>query len=161
MAKTNKHNLYTGRSGQLAVMAVLLQRGYNVAIPEVDVGDDIFVVRDADGKLTRVQVKASMARGRTRYSGNFHIPLAQLREAHDPDLVFVFAIHYEGYWREFVVIESRELYGLRVSLGIGRLDQGGTRLSLRLSFGPTDVTCGGVNLQPYRNNWDRWPPIDH
>ncbi len=28
-------------------MAELLLRGWNVAIPEVDVGDDIFVVRDA------------------------------------------------------------------------------------------------------------------
>ena len=35
---------YTGRAGHLAVMAELLIRGWNTAIPEVDVGDDIFVV---------------------------------------------------------------------------------------------------------------------
>jgi hypothetical protein len=33
--------LYNGRAGQLAVMAELLLRGWNVAIPEVDVGDDV------------------------------------------------------------------------------------------------------------------------
>lgn len=31
----------------MAVMAEFLVRGYNVAIPEVDIGDDIFVVRDS------------------------------------------------------------------------------------------------------------------
>lgn len=47
----SRRDLYVGRAGQLAVMAELLLRGYNVAIPEVDVGDDVFVVRDRDGDL--------------------------------------------------------------------------------------------------------------
>lgn len=59
---SNRHNLYIGRSGQLAVMAEFLMRGYNVAIPEVDVGEDLFVVRDADGELSRIQVKCSIAK---------------------------------------------------------------------------------------------------
>jgi hypothetical protein len=37
--KPNLKRLDTGRSGHLAVMAELLARGCNVAIPEVDVGD--------------------------------------------------------------------------------------------------------------------------
>ena len=47
---SKRTNLYTGRAGQLAVMAELLLRGWNTAIPEVDVGDDIFVVRDIGWK---------------------------------------------------------------------------------------------------------------
>lgn len=43
-------NLYTGRAGQMAVMAEFLIRGYNVAVPEVDVGDDILVVKDRSGE---------------------------------------------------------------------------------------------------------------
>jgi hypothetical protein len=39
----SRQHLYTGKSGQLAVMAELVSRGYNVAVPEVDAGDDIFV----------------------------------------------------------------------------------------------------------------------
>jgi len=31
---------YVGKAGQLAAMAEFLLRGYNVAMPEVDVGDD-------------------------------------------------------------------------------------------------------------------------
>ena len=34
---------YVGKAGQLAVMAEYLMRGYNVAMPEVDEGDDVFV----------------------------------------------------------------------------------------------------------------------
>jgi hypothetical protein len=33
---------YVGKAGQLAVMGEFLLRGYNVAMPEVDVGDEIF-----------------------------------------------------------------------------------------------------------------------
>lgn len=40
-------------------MAELLLRGWNAATPEVDTGDDIFVVHDADGQLIRVQVKTA------------------------------------------------------------------------------------------------------
>lgn len=43
-------------------MAELVSRGYNVAVPEVDIGDDIFVVRDRDGQLSRVQVKTANAK---------------------------------------------------------------------------------------------------
>ena len=54
---------HVGKSGQLAVMSELLLRGYNVAMPEVDVGDDVFVVRDEEESVTRVQVKSANATG--------------------------------------------------------------------------------------------------
>ena len=38
--------------------------GWNVAIPEVDIGDDIFVVQDDNGTLRRVQVKTSTSTDR-------------------------------------------------------------------------------------------------
>jgi hypothetical protein len=40
-------------------MSEFLLRGWNVAIPEVDEGDDIFVVRHETSRLMRIQVKAS------------------------------------------------------------------------------------------------------
>jgi hypothetical protein len=53
-----KHRLlYQGASGQMAVMSEFLFRLINVAVPEVDVGDDVFVVREKDEAVTRVQVK--------------------------------------------------------------------------------------------------------
>jgi hypothetical protein len=46
---TKKFNLYIGKAGHLAVMSEFLMLGWNVAIPEVDTGEDIFVVQDDDG----------------------------------------------------------------------------------------------------------------
>jgi hypothetical protein len=40
-----------GKAGQLAVMAEFALRGYNVAMPEIDIGDDIFAVNDDNGNL--------------------------------------------------------------------------------------------------------------
>jgi hypothetical protein len=37
---------YFGAAGQLAAMSKFLIRGYNVAIPQVDVGEDVLVVDD-------------------------------------------------------------------------------------------------------------------
>src|SRR5687768_8786775 len=50
-------SLYKGASGQMAVLSEFLYRLMNVAVPEVDVGDDIFVVKEQDEAVTRVQVK--------------------------------------------------------------------------------------------------------
>jgi len=160
MAKTKKHNLYTGRSGQLAVMSIFLNWGFNAAIPEVDVGEDIFVVRDADGDLSRIQVKSAIGQGTNRRYAHYGVPLAQLQKPHQPGLFYVFAIHYDDLWRDFVVIGRQDLDGLRVNQGIGWLNQHNT-LMLRLSFGPADVICQGHNLQPHRNAWHHWPVIQH
>ena len=90
---SHKYNLYLGKAGQQAVMSEFLVRGWNVATPEVDIGDDIFVVEDAQGIFRRVQVKASQATERTNgYSVRFSIPLSQLRKPILPELYFVLAI---------------------------------------------------------------------
>ena len=80
-------NMYKGRSGQLAVMAELLARCYNVAIPEVDRGDDIFVVEDGSDNIWRIQVKTAFAEGTGAiFSAQFNIPLSQLRKADEAEL---------------------------------------------------------------------------
>ena len=43
-------------------MAEFLWRGWNVAIPEVDIGDDLFVVQDEEAHLYRIQVRQLPAR---------------------------------------------------------------------------------------------------
>ena len=40
-------------------MAELALLGYNVSLPEVDKGDDVFVVNDDTGQLWRLQVKGA------------------------------------------------------------------------------------------------------
>ncbi len=40
-------------------MSELLLRGWNVAVPVVDVGDDVFVIDDNDKTTYRLQVKSA------------------------------------------------------------------------------------------------------
>ena len=57
---SQRSNLYLGRAGEFVVMSHFLMRGWNVAVPEVDIGDDIFVIEDAKGISLRIQVKRQM-----------------------------------------------------------------------------------------------------
>jgi hypothetical protein len=156
---TQMQALYTGRSGHLVVVAEFLRRGYNAAIPEVDRGDDIFVVEDASGRLSRVQVKAALGRGKGRHYAQYQLSVAQLRRQHTPELHYVFAICYDALWRDFLVISREDLYVKQNLHGLGTVKA--DSLYLRLSFGPGDVLCKGIDLQPFRCNWSNWPEIQH
>jgi hypothetical protein len=57
---------YTECSGQNAVKAELLHRMCNVAVPEVDVGEDVLAFRDGDANISRIQVKTANAKRRRR-----------------------------------------------------------------------------------------------
>lgn len=153
-------NLYTGRAGHLAVMAELLLRGWNTAIPEVDVGDDIFVVHDRNGDLRRVQVKTAVAKSHKHgYSAQFNLPLLQLQKQMIPDVTYVFAIRFQDCWDNFVVIDRQTLENYRED-GMGSENRG--RLVLRLRSEAASITCNGYSLSQYRNDWDTsFPVIEH
>jgi hypothetical protein len=158
MAKEEHARLYFGRSGQLAVMSELLYRRRNTAIPEVDVGDDVFVVRDEEDKVTRVQVKAANANPQHGgYFAQFNVPLLQLKNPKPPLFVYIFPVRWEGRWADFIIIHRSTLNRLRVKHKIGSLSQG--NLVLRLAFTATDVWNKSVSFQPFRNAWDPWPPL--
>lgn len=52
---------FTGRSAQLAAMVELLRLRCNAAIPEVDLGTDLFAFKDDREEVVRIQVKACTA----------------------------------------------------------------------------------------------------
>ena len=121
-------HLYVGRAGQLAVMAEFLLRGYNVAIPEVDVGDDIFVVRDRTQGYSRVQVKTALAIAtRVGYSARYTVKLDQLVTLSTPDIWYVFANRLENRWQSFVVISRSPLAALTRKSRPGQSPSPGTR----------------------------------
>src|SRR5438105_464257 len=108
---------YTGRSGQMAVMAELLDVGCNVAIPEVDVGRDLFAFQDEEEGVTHILVKtagkAKLLAEEGSYSAQIDLPLDQLINT-DSGLYYVFAIRLRGKWMVFIVIERDRLNALRV-----------------------------------------------
>lgn len=154
-----RRDLFTGRSGQLAVMAEFLIREMNVAIPEVDVGDDIVVVRDDHDLITRVQVKTANARAHRKsddFAARFRLSVQQLQ--YGPELlVYAFVVRHVERWQEFVIVPRAVLWRLRTEHSIGSEDGSGGLL-LELTFTPESVLLGRINLQPFRSRFLPWPP---
>ena len=116
---SQKFNLFVGKAGQLHVMSEFLMRGWNVAMPEVDTGDDIFVVEDENDTFYRVQVKTAQAIPRKNgVSVQFSIPLKQLKEA-DKNIYFVFAIRRNNNWGNLILISQNRLYEFYKDNNIG------------------------------------------
>lgn len=154
-----KMNLYIGRAGQMAVMAEFLARGYNVAVPEVDIGDDIFVVKDQSGDYSRVQVKAAVTTPTaTGYSAKYAIKLAQIQFPSSPETWFIFANRFQERWHSFFVISRPALDALYTQRPFGSLTQKGI-LSLYLSYTASSVICSTQDFSHYLNNWDAWPYV--
>ncbi len=59
MFKGSRNHLYTGKAGKLAAMSEFLLCDYNVAMPMVDEGSDVLLLRDQDGETRRAQVKTA------------------------------------------------------------------------------------------------------
>ena len=157
---SKKTNLYVGKAGQFAAMSEFLMRGWNVAVPEVDIGDDIFVVRDENGEFVRVQVKTATSQTRSEnFSAQFSIPLTQLDRTFVPELVYCFLIRHNNQWLSPLLInrsDLREKYQVN-SLGTATVD----KLLLYFSFKKGEITCSNVDLTMYANNFLLFPNITH
>lgn len=103
-----------GRAGEYYVMSELLLRGWNVAIPVVDVGDDAFIIDDRDKSSRRVQVKtANVSRDKKgSLQAQYSLSRAQLRSIQPTELYYVLLVRIEPRWR-FLVIPRAELSALR------------------------------------------------
>lgn len=141
-------------------MAEFLWRGWNVALPEVDVGDDVLVVEDATGVFSRIQVKTATAKAHPGgYSAQFSVPLRQLDAPRIPDLIYVFAVRGRSGWEPFVIIGRRDLRRERQVYGAGSVS--GENLILRFTSNGSNLECSRRDFLKYRNDWSRWPVLTH
>jgi hypothetical protein len=155
-----RNNLYVGRAGQMVVMAEFLWRGWNVAIPEVDVGEDIFVVEDQTGELSRVQVKTATAQSRGEgYTAQFTLSFQQLRTTRVPDLIYVFAIREGSRWEPFIIMDRDTLNTEQQVYRIGSVS--GESVTFRLVWDNSKLRCGHRDFGQYRDGWSRWRIIKH
>lgn len=152
---------HLGRAGQFATMAELLARGWNVSVPEVDVGDDVFVARDDATELTRVQVKTASPSPRDEgFVVTFKLSADQVRRAGNVPLVFVFAVPIEARW-EFLVMPQRELLELRGRYLASQRPRGPGRAAtphavtwmFELTLRPGQIEGWGESLSRWRNDW--------
>lgn len=157
---SKKKNLYLGKAGQFVVMSEFLVKGWNMAIPEVDIGDDIFVVKDQNGDFSRIQVKtATGQKKKYGFSAQFNIPLLQLEKVFTPDLTYVLTVRFDGKWGCFLVVKRDTPLEEYQLFNIGSTQ--GTQLILYVKFDGKGVSCGNRNWTRFYNNFDDWEEIDH
>lgn len=157
---SRRKNLYLGKAGQFVVMSEFLAKGWNVAIPEVDIGDDIFVVKDQNGDFSRIQVKTATGQKKNYgFSAQFNVPISQLEKVFTPDLTYVFTVRFEGKWGHFLVVKRDKLLEEYQLHGLGATQ--GNQLILYVRFDKKGVSCSKRDWSKFFNNFDDWEDIDH
>jgi len=149
---------YISKAGHLAVMAEFALRGYNVAIPEIDKGDDVFVVDDRNRRLWRLQVKTATEQ-RHEGSGIYQVVVHEKQMITPPadgceDYWFVFAIRRDAFW-QFIVISRAQLHTYAI--------ENGSLHGGRRTFSVTFNTQGQLNgiWRIHLDDWSAWPRINH
>jgi hypothetical protein len=155
-----------GRAGEYFAMSELLLRGWNVAIPVVDVGDDAFVINDHAKLTRRVQVKtSSVSSVRNGRRGTFSLSRKQLQAARPIELFYALMTRFEGRWA-FLVIPRVDLLAIRNAYvesssqrpltgrpPLGDEEAKTDSLRLDLDFEGDAVAGWGVSLGKYLNCW--------
>lgn len=155
----SNYHLYLGKAGHLTVMSEFLIRGWNVAIPEVDIGDDIFVVHDKNGDLRRVQVKTATANEKDNsYSGQFNIPLNQLQNISGTKLIYVFLVRKKDSWTKPVIISQNDLFDFYQAMKIVSNSKG--LLNIYFSYSQNQVKWRGMDLSKYLSDFTHFPIIE-
>ena len=131
MADTHR----TGTAGQLAVAAILARRGYNVAIPMIDVGEDLLIRNDKTGKIWSIQVKTAKPRKPTRKHQRFQFGLRKDQLKDGPShlwYVLVWPSKEPSGWGYFV-IRRKTLMKFHRHRGAGSFNKKTGNITLNLS----------------------------
>ncbi len=157
---TKKFNQYLGKAGQLKIMSEFLLLGWNVAIPEVDIGDDIFVVQDDNGTLRRIQVKTSNSTLRSdSYSGQFNISVKNLLNITNILVHYVFLVRYNDEWINPVIIRQDYLLDHFQNNHVGSEAKG--NITFYFSYSNGKVECSGQDFTKYIKDFSDFPQIEH
>jgi hypothetical protein len=155
-----KYNLYLGEAGQAAATSYFLARGWNVATPKVDIGDDLFVIEDKEGFFFRIQVKTAQSiENQNSFGARYSLSLKQLQNQYNPDLYYIFMVYRHNEWHHKIIIERSILLTKFSNQKFG--SKSGENLILYFSFQENNVFCSGVNLSEFYNNFNDFPIIEH
>lgn len=157
---TKKFNQYLGKAGHLNVMSEFLMLGWNVAIPEVDIGDDIFVVQDDNGTLRRVQVKTSISTARKNsFSGQFSVSVKNLRKISNILVHYVFLVRHNDEWSKPVIIRQDYLLDYFENNQVGSENKG--NITFYFSYINERVECSEQDFTKYIKDFTDFPKIEH
>jgi hypothetical protein len=157
---TKKFNLYLGKAGHLTVMSEFLILGWNVAIPEVEIGDDIFVVQDDNGTLRRVQVKTSTPTFRKdSFSAQFSVSVKNLRNISNILVHYIFLVRLNDEWSKPVIIRQDYLIDHFENNKVGSEANG--NITFYFSYVNGTVECSGQDFTNYVRDFTDFPRIEH
>jgi hypothetical protein len=156
---------HLGMAGHYAAMSEFLYRGYNVAVPAVDIGDDAYIVEDEQGTMWRLQVKTT-DQPEDRVA-TYLLSRRQLRDVKENELFFMFMARRSQRWR-FILIARGQLAELRDQFeAADRAGKRGRRpasdadartdaLALRIEWSDLDARGWGASFARYL---DCWPAV--
>ena len=148
---------YTGKAGHLAVMGEYCLRGYNVGMPEIDKGDDVFVVNDGSGAMWRLQVKtANPRKQKTSLSFAYRVKEHSIQTAQTPELHFIFVMRIKNQWR-FLVMDRSVLRNY-VRSGLGT-PTGDFRQITIVFHDDGRVIASDTELRHHLEDWAAWPVL--
>lgn len=157
---SKKFNQYLGKAGHLNIMSEFLMLGWNVAIPEVDIGDDIFVVQDDNGTLRRVQVKTSFSTIRkVGFSGQFSVSLKNLRNISTILVHYIFIVRHNDAWTKPIIIRQDYLLDYFENNKVGSIAKG--NITFYFSYFEENVICTGQDFTKYVKDYTDFPRIVH
>lgn len=166
--------IFTGASGQMAVMSELLHRKCNAAIPHADVGMDVFAFRDDREEVARIQVKTAPGNHYKQgggYHAKFAIPSVQLERTDNPPLFYALVVRLGEGWGNILLFGRGRLHQLWKEKGLGSPNKKSGDLELYIQFRPSlgeeegkegrkwKVKCGTLDLTDYLNAWESLPPL--
>jgi hypothetical protein len=165
---TKKQNLYVGQAGQARVMSEFLIRGYNVAVPEVDIGDDLFVVDDRNGSYWKIQIKTSEMKSASAF---IKLKGAQLATPPQPELAYVFVFYKHSTdrveWLDYLVFWRAQLSSIYAQYGLDTTSKqfretGDYPSDVGMNFSldsNANFFYAKQNINVHKNNWSLWPTI--
>jgi hypothetical protein len=158
---------HLGMAGHYAAMSEFLYRGYNVAVPAVDIGDDVYVVEDQVGTMWRLQVKTTD--GPRENIGTYQLSRYQLRNEKANELFFMFVTRWQQRWRFLLIgrsalaeirdtFEAADRAGRRGRRPATDADAMSDSLALKLEWRERDAIGWGASFARYLDCWpDTFP----
>ena len=149
---------YVGKAGHLALMGEFCLRGYNASMPEIDKGDDVFVVNDATGAMWRLQVKTATGRQQQHSRAyQFRVRETAIQRPQTPELHFAFVMRKDPVWH-FLLMDRSVLRNYVRNNDLGTLANDYRQINITL-HDDRRVTCSGVDLMNHMGDWNTWPRL--
>ncbi len=162
----------------MAVIAELLHRKCNTAIPSIDVGTDVFAFRDDREEVARIQVKTDTGTYYEKgdgWSAKFGVPMKQLKRADSPPLFYTMVVRLDDRWENFLIISRASLKELwNDGPGSENGKSGDLVLHIQFRFENEEADAGAepkltakcgnpktkvFDLTKYLNAWNSLPPL--